>query len=177
MEHTEKRVMKLVKVSMIAAIYVALTLAVAPFAYGPVQFRVSEAMTVLPAFTTMAIPGLSLGCCLANLIGLFLGNPLGLVDAVFGTLATLLAAVISWKIGRCKSRTVRYLLVPLPPVVANAVIVGAELTVVLNEGADFGKAYPLNALSVGIGEAVICYTLGILLMVVLQKNDFYKKIF
>lgn len=169
----------MVKIAMIAAIYCVLTLILAPIAYGPVQFRVSETLTVLPAFTPLAIPGLTLGCCLANLIGALSGlNPTGYIDAVFGTLASLIAALLSYLVAkRIKKPILRYLLVPLPPVLINAVIVGLELTFLFNSSENFGAAFLANGLSVGIGQLVICYLLGIPLMMLLGKNDFYKKLF
>lgn len=161
---------------MIAGLYAALTLAIAPIAFSAVQFRVSEALTVLPAFTATAIPGLSLGCALANLAGFFLGmNPLGLIDAVVGTLATLIATLLSRQAGKMKGKWMRRLLVPLPPVLVNAVIVGLELTFVFGPASVPGFA--AYAVSVLIGEAVICYGLGIPLMLILERKDLYQKIF
>ncbi len=169
---------KLVKVAMIAAIYAVLTLVVAPIAYGQLQFRVSEMLTVLPAFSSLAVPGLTIGCCIANLVGAVTGmNPTGYIDAIVGSVATLIAAAISMQIGKSHNKWVRYLLVPLPPVLANAVIVGLELTILFSEGGAFWATYAAMALSVGIGELVVCYVLGIILMRVLEKNDLYKKIF
>ena len=168
----------LVKVAMIVALYAVLTLVLAPIAYGQLQFRVSEMLTVLPALTPLAGPGLTLGCCLANLIGAMTGvNPTGYIDAIVGSLATLLAALASMKLGKCKKRWMRYLLVPLPPVLANAVIVGLELTVLFAGEEAFFPTFGAMALSVGFGELVVCYVLGILLLRVLEQRDLYKKIF
>ena len=178
MENTSKKTRNMVKIAMIAAIYVVLTLAVTPIAYGPVQFRVSECLTVLPAFTSLAIPGLTLGCCLANLLGALFGvNPTGYIDAVVGTSATLVAALLSYLAGKLRHKVLRYLLVPFFPVLLNTVIVGLEITFLFNQNDAFWKAYLMNAGSVGLGEAVICYTLGILVMVILQRKDFYKRLF
>ena len=83
----KNRVRHLTEAALIAAMYAALTFAIAPLAYGEVQFRVSEALTILPVFTPAAIPGLTVGCLLANLLGLLSGaNPAGTLDMVFGTL-------------------------------------------------------------------------------------------
>lgn len=178
MQNTTSKTNKMVKIAMIAAIYATLTLVLAPISYGVVQFRISELLTVLPAFTTLAIPGLSLGCCLANLIGALLGlNPTGYIDAIVGTSATLIAAILSYLLAKTNHRTLRLILVPLPPVLVNAVIVGAELTVLFNAGEAFAAAWIANAVSVAIGQAVVCYLLGIPLMMVLSKNEFYKKLF
>ena len=106
---------QLTTAAIIAAIYAALTLLLPIPQYGGVQLRVAEAMTVLPFFFPEAIPGLAVGCFLSNL----LGSPY-VLDWIFGTLATLLAAL--WT-SRIKHRA----LAPLPPVVCNAVIVGHRL--------------------------------------------------
>ncbi len=169
---------KMVNIAMIGALYAVITLAISPIAYGPVQFRVSEMLTVLPMFTPLAIPGLTLGCILSNLIGALMGlNPTGYIDAIVGSSATLIASIISYYIGKSGKNWIKYVFVPLPPVLLNALIVGAELTVLFNGNDVFTKAFIVNATSVFIGELVVCYTLGLLLMITLNKNNLYKKIF
>lgn len=179
METTSTKTLSMVKIAMTGAIYTVLTLVIAPLSYGQLQFRVSEMMTVLPAFTPLAIPGLTLGCCLSNLIGAMTGvNPTGYIDAVVGTAATLLASLCSyWIAKQCRKPVLRYALVPLPPVLLNAAVVGMELTILFNEGGNMLTAFLVNAASVGIGQLVICYVLGIPFMMVLQHHDLYKKIF
>ena len=150
---------QLATAGIIAGIYTALTLLLPIPQYQGVQLRVAEAMTVLPFLFPEAIPGLAIGCFLANL----LGSPI-VLDWVFGTLATLLAAV--WT-----SRTKNRWLAPLPPVICNAVIVGAEIAYfVTQDGGAFWPAYALNAFTVGLGEAVACYVLGSLLLRVLERT-------
>jgi len=149
--------------AVIAALYAALTIGGYGFSYGPVQLRVSEALTVLPFFFPTAIPGLFIGCLTANLI-----SPYGPLDLVFGSLATLLAAF--WT-SRMKSRW----LAPLPPVLCNAVIVGA--TIAYSEtglGPAFLPAYAFHAATVGLGELVACYVLGLLLLSVLPRIPFFR---
>lgn len=164
------------KTAMIAGIYAAITFATFFMSFGQIQYRVSEALTILPVFTVTAIPGLTLGCALANLIGFFIGaNPLGLLDAIFGTLASLIAAVITYYLGKSDKKWVRYAFCPMPPVIINAIIVGLELTWIFN-GLEM-KFFLLNFVSVFVGQAVICYGLGIPLMLALEKNNLYKKIF
>ena len=139
--------------AIIAAIYAGLTLLLPVPQYGGIQLRVAEAMTVLPFLLPEAIPGLTLGCFLANL----LGSPMP-VDWIFGTAATLLAAI--WT-----SRLHNRYLAPLPPVICNAVIVGAEIALFfMPEGSAFLPAFALNALTVGAGEAVACFALGLPLL-------------
>jgi uncharacterized membrane protein len=136
----------LTRITMIAAIYAALTIALAPISYGEVQVRVAEALTVLPYYFPAAVPGLFIGCLIANLFG---GN--GLLDIVFGSLATLSAAWLS-------RRMPHPWLVPLPPVLINAVVIGAVLHVVL------GIPWAILALQVGAGQLVSCYVLGLPLL-------------
>ncbi len=144
---------------IIAGIYAALTLLLPIPQYHGIQLRVAEAMTLLPFLFPGAIPGLAVGCFLANL----LGSPF-VLDWIFGTLATLLAAL--WT-----SRMPNKYLAALPPVICNAVIVGAEIAYFATlDGAAFLPAFALNALTVGIGEAVACFVLGILLVKVLSRN-------
>lgn len=158
-----KTVKNLTIAAMIAALYTALTLAVAPISYGQIQFRISEALTVLPAVCPSAVLGLTLGCFLSNIIGLVLGNPLGPIDAILGSIATLLAGVCTAYIGKkCKGLSL-YLLAPLPPVILNGLIIGAELAFLV-----MGGFTPLNmALSfcyVALGEFVVCYIGGVTLL-------------
>ncbi|MEY8388891.1 QueT transporter family protein [Oscillospiraceae bacterium 38-13] len=144
---------------LIAAVYAAATLFLPIPQYGGVQFRVAEAMTLLPFLFPEAIPGLAVGCFLANL----LGSPF-VLDWIFGTLATLLAALWS-------RRMPNVYLAALPPVVCNAVIVGAEIAwFTVQEGGAFWPAYGLNALTVGLGELAACYLLGVPLARMLGKN-------
>ena len=127
--------------SVIAAVYAVLTVALNPISYGPVQVRVSEALTILAGFTPAAIPGLFVGCLIANI---FTGN---IIDIVLGSLTTLAAATLSYKLRR------RPWLVPLPPVVLNALVVGYYLT------AQYGGIMWINMVTVGLGQVVSCYTI------------------
>ena len=143
---------------LIAAIYAASTLILPIPQYMGVQFRMAEALTVLPFLFPEAIPGLAVGCFLANL-----ASPI-MLDWIFGTLATLLAAL--WT-----RRMPNIYLAALPPVVCNAVIVGAEIAwLTARDGGAFWPAYGLNALTVGLGELAACYLLGVPLARLLGKN-------
>ena len=149
---------------IIAAIYAALTLLLPIPQYGGIQFRVAEAMTVLPFLFPEAVPGLTIGCFLANL----LGSPMP-VDWVVGTAATLLAALWTSKL---RHRA----LAPLPPVICNMVLVGAEIAWFFPaEGMGFWSAFGINALTVGIGEAAACFILGSLLLRVLPRVPALKR--
>ncbi len=140
------------RAAMIGAIYTVLTLLFAPISYGMIQVRVSEMLMVLPYFTGAAVPGLFVGCVIANIFG---GH--GILDIVFGSLATLISAYL---VTRIKNRY----LVPLPPVIINAIIVGMVLHLVL------GFPYYLTAAWVGVGQIVACYGLGLPLLLFLEKR-------
>ncbi|MFZ5969325.1 MAG: QueT transporter family protein [Bacillota bacterium] len=141
----------LVQAAIIGAIYAALTIILAPISYGQIQVRIAEALTVLPIFTPAAIPGLFVGCIIANIYG---GG--GMVDIVFGSLATLAAAVMSYKMPK------RWL-VPLPPVIVNGIVVGYIL--------NYLYQLPLLATMgwVSLGQLIACYGLGYPLMMNLDK--------
>lgn len=150
---------------IIAAIYFVLTI-INPLAFGPVQVRFSEALCVLPFFTPAAVPGLFIGCLLSNLAG----SPLGIYDIVFGSLATLAAALLTYYIGRIAERKTQGAksfkwLLPLPAVVINAFVVAAILSFYLPEELE----YWITALYVGVGQAIACYVLGIPLFLVLNR--------
>ena len=145
--------------AVIAALYAALTIFIMPASYGVMQFRVSEAMTVLPVFTPAAIPGLFVGCIVANLV-----SPVGLIDVIIGSAATLLAALCTYLLREHR------VLALLPPVLANAIMVGAELFYFYN--VDF--SLPACMFWVGLGEMGACYGLGYPLSLLLDKH---KKIF
>jgi uncharacterized membrane protein len=137
--------------SVIAALYAALTIALAPISYGQIQVRVSEVFTILPFFTPDAIPGLFVGCIIANIFG---GG--GLPDILFGSLATLLAAYLTYKMPK------RFL-APLPPVVVNGIVVGFVLNYLY-------KVPLLITIGwVALGELIVCYALGLPLLMQLDK--------
>ncbi len=166
--------------AVIAALYAALTMAFWEISSAGIQFRLSEALCILPAFTPAAIPGLTIGCAISNLSG---GT---WVDVVFGSSATLLASVCTYFIGRAfrvgetdKVRLPATLLCPLPPVIFNAAIIpfvlyfGYGLTSAFGiEGA--APVLAVHAGTVGAGEAAVCFLLGIPLM--LAVNRLRKKL-
>ena len=136
--------------AVIAALYAALTYAFSFMSYGGVQFRVAELLTVLPFYTSAAVPGLAIGCLLANIT-----SPLGPIDMAVGTCATLLAAILT--------RILPKRLAPIPPIICNAVIVGMELTIV------FHSPLWYNMATVAFGEAVVCLAGGYLFMAALDR--------
>ena len=149
-------VLYLCQAGLIAALYTALTLAAGALglANGVIQIRISEALCVLPFFTPAAIPGLTLGCLLSNLLTSGIWQ-----DVVFGTLATLLGAL------GCRALRRLPWLTPLPTVLANTVIV----PLVLAYAYRFEGGVPYFMLTVGIGEVISAYLLGMLLLVSLRR--------
>ena len=130
---------RMVVVALIAAAYTAIGLALGEFGFGPVQFRVSEALTLLAVFSPICIEGLTLGCFLTNAVGVAMGlNILGPLDMLFGTAATLFAALLSYWLRRVRIGKVPALS-SLPPVVINAVVIGLELAVVNPGGFNWAK--------------------------------------
>ena len=144
----ENKVTFLTQAAMIAAIYVVLTYVFAPFSFGEIQIRISEALTILPLFTPAAIPGLFIGCLIGNILGGAI-----LPDIIFGSLATLLGAVFTWLLrGHSK------FLGPVPPIAANTIIV----PFVLRYGYGIVLPIPFMMLTVGIGEVLSCGVLGMI---------------
>lgn len=162
--------------ALIAALYAALSVALAPLSFGQVQIRVAEALTLLPLFTPNAIWGVTVGCVLSNTIGMFMGvNLLGFLDIIFGSLATLLAALLTRGLQKPKVNGLP-VLAPLPPVLLNAAVVGAELTfVTVNQWNP--KVFLLNAAYVGAGELLACYGLGLPLVWLLKRGNLDGRIF
>ncbi|OGD17472.1 hypothetical protein A2V47_03210 [Candidatus Atribacteria bacterium RBG_19FT_COMBO_35_14] len=142
----------IIRVAMIAAIYVVLNIIFASISYGPVQVRIAEALTVLPFIDPSAIIGLFVGCILANILG-----PVGMVDIIGGSFCTLVAAYLTSKMKNPK-------LAPLPPVLINAFGVSIYLHLL------FDLPYWITVLYIGIGEVIACYILGYPLLILLIKN-------
>ena len=164
-------VRRLVRCAVIAAVYVVVCLVLAPFSYGAVQVRVAEALCLLTVFGAEYIVGVTLGCFLANLLGSTV------VDVVFGTLATLLACLVTYKL---RDIRVKGLAIPasLPPVVFNMIIVGAfEITFFFSDGAPTAMLAVFNAVTVGIGELISCTILGVALVKLIESNAGLNKIF
>ncbi|MCI6005414.1 MAG: QueT transporter family protein [Blautia sp.] len=149
-----KNTLFLVQAAAIGAIYVVLTLVFAPLSFGEVQIRFSEALTVLPYFTPAAIPGLFVGCIIAN----FLGGAIP-IDILFGSIATLIGAVFTYRLRSNKW------LAPIPPIAANTVIV----PFVLYYGYGINLPVPFMMLTVGVGEIVSCGVIGMILLTALSK--------
>lgn len=163
----QKTVRFIVQAGVIAALYAALTLALAPIGFGQIQFRAAEALTILPIYTPAAIPGLTVGCLLANGIGVAMGVNSMPMDILFGTLATLLASMCSYFV-----RNVRFRKIPLwsffPPVLWNGLIVGWELWWFLR------LPFWISAFFVAAGELAVCAVLGGGLYALIIKTRLYR---
>jgi uncharacterized membrane protein len=160
----------LVHSALLAAIYTVLTLSTPFMSYGAVQFRISEAMCLLPAVMPGSTVGVVLGCFITNLLGAFSGaNPIGIIDSIVGSIATLLSCLsVRYLFYKIKNKKLLGLILPLPVILFNSVIIGLELAVI----------YPPVTLikflsfagSVGLGEMVVLYTLGNVLLYYLLKK-------
>lgn len=166
---TTNQVRFLVQAGLIAALYAVTTYLCALWglAYGEVQLRFSEALTILPLFTPAAIPGLAIGCLIANL-----GSPMGLVDIICGTAATLMAAIAVRAVRHIRIKNI-CVLAPIFPVLANAFVIGLEISFFMPEGLSWA-GFVAAALSVGLGELVVCYGLGLPLSIILDKEAFLR---
>ena len=157
-----KKALFITQAAMIAALYVVLTVFINAFnlASGAIQVRISEALTILPYFTPAAIPGLFIGCLISNIVTGCLPW-----DVVFGSLATLIGALGTYALRKYK------FLAPVPPILANALIVPSILIKVYA----VPDAYWFLLLTVGAGEVISCGILGMILLLLLNK--YIDKIF
>lgn len=149
----------IVQAAMIAAIYVVLVFIFQPISISYIQVRIAEALTILPFFSPAAIPGVTIGCLLGNLL-----SGCDVLDIVFGSLATLIGALGSYGLRKHK------FLVPIPPILANTIIVPWVLRFAYGES----LSIPFMMLTVGIGEVLSCGVLGLVLLFSLSR---YKYIF
>jgi uncharacterized membrane protein len=148
---------------LIAALYAVTSIALAPISFGLVQCRVSEALTLLPVLTPSAVAGVTIGCLITNVWGVAAGaNILGAADVLFGTAATLVAALLS---RRLKKRPV---LAVIPPIVCNALVIGAELT--WAEAGSFPwKLLLVNMGQIAVEEAAAVIVIGLPLLALMKK--------
>ena len=156
---------QLATAGIIAAVYTVMSMCASVFgiAYGPIQCRFSEALTVLPFILPEAIPGLFIGCLVTNLM-----STVGPLDIIFGSLATLIAALWTRKMPN-------KWLAPLPPVVCNAVIIGAMIAwYEVGFGPAFWGAFAFNAFTVALGELLACYVLGSILLSILPRIRYFR---
>lgn len=165
---------KIAFAGVVGALYATLSIALAFISYGPVQFRVAEALCILPFFFPFSVWGIFIGCIVANLLSPY---PL---DIVVGAVASLLAALCTMQIGKLgRERLSVKALACLPPVVINAVFIGALIAYyMVNAGETdaFVSAFIINGLQVGFGQLVVLYALGLPLMIYLPKSQVFRKL-
>ena len=168
------RIRFLTVTGIIAGLYAALTIGLAPLSFGLVQCRAAEMLTVLAVYTPAAVPGLTVGCVISNLVGLAMGaNIAGALDVVLGTLATGLAAWLSYRLRRQRLWGLP-VLSTLPPVILNALIVGTELAAVAPTFTV--QVWLVQMALVGAGQLVACVGGGLVLAKVLQKSGLDRRL-
>jgi len=155
------KVVIITQAAMIAAIYIVLVYVFDSISFGPIQFRIAECLTILPFFTVSAIPGLFIGCMLANILGGAI-----LADVIFGSIATLIGALGTFVLGNKLKNKCPMWIATLPPIIANTLIVPW----VLKFGYGMPEAIPYMMLTVGIGEIIICAGGGLILGNALKKH-------
>ena len=171
MNNKPMRAHTLAAAAIVGAAYAVLTMALAPISYGAIQLRVSEVLCILPYFMPCTAWGLFIACAAANLLT---GN---IFDIIFGSLATLAAALLTAAIGKRKHTLANSALACLMPVVFNALVVGAVITAAyegMNLFQHFG-VFAMNAAYVGLGEAIVLYVLGLPLMRYLPGKKFFRE--
>ncbi|MBO4831905.1 MAG: QueT transporter family protein [Oscillospiraceae bacterium] len=162
---------KIASSAVIAAVYAALTMVLAPISYGSIQFRIAEALCILPFFFPASVWGLFIGCLIANLL-----SPYGLLDIIIGPIATLIAAIATMQLGKLPSSgTVRTkALACLPPVISNAVLVGAAITLASAASGARLPVFLVNALEVGAGELAVMFIIGLPLLILLPRSKWFR---
>ena len=169
MSQKQDKINYIITSAIIAACYVALTFISNLFglAYGPIQLRISEVLTILPVFTSAAIPGLAIGCFISNFASF------NILDIFFGTFATLAAAILTYMLRNIKFKKIP-LLAFFPPVIINALIIGLEISVFfLPEGFTL-YGFIISGLEVGAGQLIVCYALGIPAYIAISKYGIFK---
>ena len=168
-----RRILFLAQAAIIAALYAALAYAGWGIGFGPWQFRFAEALALLPVLTPAAIPGLAAGCVLANL-----GSPFGLLDIIFGSLATLVAAILAYHLRHVTCRKIP-LLSALMPAICNGVAVGAVIALTATGAPSFAAFTWANMLlfgaQVALGELAVCCALGLPLVTLLRKTKLFRQ--
>ena len=160
----KRRTLFICRAGIIAAMYICLNLlsSALGLSYSAVQFRIPEMLTILPIFLPEAIPGLAVGCFIANL-----GSPLGLADLITGTIATLVSAILTRILSKFTIKNFPIFSF-LPQIFINALAVGAEIAILT------GVGFAISALSVALGEAVVVFAGGIPLYILTKKTRIFR---
>ena len=170
MSQKQNKINYIIHAALIAAAYAGLTFFSNIFglAYGPIQLRISEVLTILPVFTPAAIPGLTIGCFIANIASF------NILDIIFGSFATLVAAILTYLLKEIKFKKIP-ILAFAPPILVNAFIIGLEIAIFfLPEGFSI-YGFLISGLQVGIGQTIVCYGLGITFYLTVSKYNLLKK--
>ena len=162
--------------SVVAALYAAVSVMLLPLSFGAIQVRVAEALTVLPVLTPRGVWGVTLGCIITNAYGVATGaNILGAADIIIGSVATFSAAVLTRLLRRFEIKGLP-VLATVPPVLINAVIIGAEITFA-ETGTISSPLLIFNMLYVGAGQLLSCSVLGLLLFWSIKRTGLDKILF
>lgn len=162
-----RKLKRLVTGALLAALYSVLALSLPMASFGPVQFRVSEALTLLPVFSPVAGVGVTMGCLLTNCAGVLMGVTFP-QDILFGTLATLLGCVFTWLLRGVRVRGLP-VFSALSPVICNTIIIGWEINAFFLDVPSW-MGFVTSAVGVGIGELAACVVLGLLLVALLERT-------
>ena len=156
-----KKAVFITQAAVIAALYTVLVIIFNYCSFGPIQFRIAEALTILPYFTPAAIPGLFVGCLLSNILG-----GAAIWDIIFGSIATLIGAIGTYALRKNKW------LAPLPPIIANTLIVPFVLRFAYGSEGVFAMFF----VTIGASEFIVCGIIGMLLLFALNpvRNVIFK---
>ncbi len=165
---------KIAIIGLVAALYTVVSILLAAVSFGNIQIRIAEALTLLPVLSTVGIYGVTLGCFLTNLIGLFMGvNLLGIFDVIFGTLTTLIAGYLTYRFRNLTFKELPLLSASFP-VFLNGFVVGLQLTFVLN-GSFSWTFFWLMFAQVSIGQFIAIYLFGLPLLSKLRTMKIFEK--
>ena len=157
---TQKTQLWLVRTALISALYVALTVSFSAFSYGPIQFRISEILVLFPLWNRKWTPGVVLGTIIANFF-----SPLGMIDVLFGSGATLIGIVLMTRISKVSNNYYGL----LAPILVNGYLIAVELKIV------YGLPFWESMLSVGISEAIILVA-GYYALKIMARNSYFEKL-
>lgn len=165
---------KIVFLALIAAVYTVLSIVLSFISFGNIQIRIAEALTLLPVIMPLSIYAITLGCFLTNLIGVFMGvNILGWLDVLIGTITTLVAGYLTFKLAKFTLKGYP-ILACLPPIILNGLVIGLELTLVLNGAFDF-NFFCIMFIEVAIGQSIAIFIFGLPLIKKIKQSNILQK--
>ncbi len=168
MHRTKNRINYIINSALIAAAYIGLTFLgnIFGLSYGPIQLRISEILTILPIFTSAAIPGLTVGCFIANIASF------NILDIIFGSTATFFAACLTYLFRNIKFKKLPLLAIA-SPVIINALVIGLEISIFFLPQGFYYFGFLISALQIGISQFIICFGLGIPFYYTLIKYNIF----